>query len=270
MMRWPSCSRSPRSRSLLLPPRRPRSARSRTRPPSPLVTAIDRAARSPTSTARLACYDRPPAPLVSAATAGRGDRRRPQRDCARRGARCSASAAQDARSSAATARPRSDTTSSRRPSPRRARCNGGHFRIRLADGEAVWETDRELCLVRSPAAGSEDRRSSADRWAAISCASTASAGCAGAASASAGAARAGLGLEAGVGVDIGFLPRDAPVAQFVERDRAPVTAQTDMVAVGRAAGTSPPDSECAPRGRRRCISIVIPRRSRTDPGCGAI
>ena len=46
-------------------------------------------------------------------------------------------------------------------------------------------------------------------------------------SASASASPGGLGLQAGLGVDIGFLPLDAPVSQLVERNmRAPVTAQT--------------------------------------------
>ena len=48
-----------------------------------------------------------------------------------------------------------------------------------------------------------------------------------------------LGLEAGLGVDIGLLPLDAPVAKLVQRNARAGDRADDMIAVGSAAGRCP-------------------------------
>ena len=208
---WPAV----RSRSA---PRR--TSRRRCRPTS---TRSTNAGRSTDPTQRLACYDSAAAALVPAAQAARSRSSTAAR-CARRGGRCSASrmpklpffsgdqSADDA--------PDADRDHDHLGADAQQRLLPHRHRRR----QCGLGNDREQ-IGLTAAAGAEDRRSGADRWAAISCESTASAGVQGTARRLA-LVGALLGLEAGLGVDIGLLPLDAPISSSWSGMRAPVTAQT--------------------------------------------
>ena len=118
----------------------------------------------------------------------------------------------------------------------------GFFRFTLDEPRSTWEIDRSIGNYRA-----KDRRKSHNQawdagqlfrrdWRALGTRSPSSLG----------SGRAPFRLKARLGIDIGLLPLDAPIAQLVQRNGRAGHRANDVVAVATAAGTCPADIAPAP------------------------
>ncbi len=96
--------------------------------------------------------------------------------------------------------------------------NNGYYQLVIADNNAVWVTTDDSINFDPPRAGQKIeivRGALGNYFLRIN-------GQVGVRGKRVGLApgRGGLGLEARLGIDIGFLPRDAPIAELMQRDAA--------------------------------------------------